>query len=207
MTFFTTRTARVATLVLGAVGVLTGCGTTSHPQSAPKPHHAVKTTAVRQPGSGALIEGGAPYYGSANLKHYVGLAEAHPTSVSAWYNAAKAEFVNGQFAQAVTDYQKAIALDSNNSILWNNLANIYFYTEKKPQEALPLYQKAVSLNAQNVIAWYNLSQCEAALKESALSVQTAKLALTTVKGQSANVYYKALEQIAQASAGQTAPKS
>jgi len=196
MTFFT-KHARMATLILGGAVALTGCGTT-HPQSVAKPHHPSKTVAVRQPGSGDLIEGGAPYYGTANLHHYVSLAEAHPTSASAWYNAAKAEFVNGQFPQAIADYQKATALDPQNSVLWNNLANIYFYTEKKPQTALPLYQKAVALNRQNIIAWYNLTQCEAALKETAQSVKTAQQALATVTGQSTNVYYKALQQFVQA---------
>lgn len=180
---------------LASLTVLTAaCGaSTTSAASHPAKKAAKAPTAVRQKGTNALIEGATPYAGTTNLDHYLSLAKSHPAEVNAVYHAAVAEFVNGNFPQSLSFYQKAIKLSPTDGTLWNNMANIYNYTLKKPQAALPDYQKAIQYDPKNPINWSNLINCEVSLKNTAAAKQDAEKALQVLPKEPTNAFYKAIE--------------
>lgn len=181
-------------VTLGLGLILSGCGR-SVPTAAPtKSHQATKP--YRQPGTGTFVEGATPYAGQKNLAHYLALAKSHPTSVNALFHVAVAEFVNGHFSQAVADYKEALRLDPKNPTLWNNLGNIYNYTLKKPQTALPDYQRAVTLPSSNAVDWFNLVNCEVNLKNPKQAQADAVKALSVLPKSSGNAYYQDLVKVA-----------
>ena len=60
--------------------------------------------------------------------------------------------------RAIDEYKKAIAIDPNDSTLYNNLGSDYLYLGES-QAAMGYFQEAVRLDARNVFAMNNLAVC------------------------------------------------
>lgn len=62
-----------------------------------------------------------------------------------------------QFAQAETAYRRALALESSDFKVWNNLAGILCEAMGRPGEAIACLEKALRANPENKLGWSNLA--------------------------------------------------
>ena len=63
----------------------------------------------------------------------------------------------GDLKAAVAEYEKALAVDSDNVNILNSLGACYGHL-KRPDEAARLFERAVELAPEDFMAWYNLGQ-------------------------------------------------
>jgi tetratricopeptide (TPR) repeat protein len=82
-------------------------------------------------------------------------AQANPTSAEAQFQLGNAYVKNGQWAQAVTAYKKAIELNPNYQTAYANLGVVY-YQQGQFDLAASQYKKALELNPNDVDVSYNL---------------------------------------------------
>ena len=59
-----------------------------------------------------------------------------------------------QVSEAIKAYDKAIEINSQNSIAWNN-KGLTLSSLGKYNEAIKAYDKAIEINPQDSAAWYN----------------------------------------------------
>lgn len=62
---------------------------------------------------------------------------------------------NGEYGQAITNYEKAISIESNNSVLHNKLG-IAYYKNEAYNAAIVAFKQAISINSEFKKAHYNL---------------------------------------------------
>jgi len=63
----------------------------------------------------------------------------------------------GQFVQAETAYRQALAIDTTDPKIWNNLAKILFENLKRPKDAILCIEQMLKLDSGNKLAWSNLA--------------------------------------------------
>ncbi|MBX5468022.1 MAG: tetratricopeptide repeat protein [Firmicutes bacterium] len=183
---------RLRWMVLGALlAGAVGCGSAASPS-----HPAVKTPAPAKaaPHTAAISEppvivGAAQW---KDLPKFQAAVKANPNSATAWSNLAHSEFVNNNPAQALQAYLKAAQLDPKDGILDNDIGNLYNYTFKEPQKALPYYQEAVKKSPSYDYGWYNLILLEKNLGNTAAVKQYQAEALKAVPP--SDKLYKYLQQ-------------
>jgi tetratricopeptide (TPR) repeat protein/uncharacterized caspase-like protein len=98
--------------------------------------------------------------GRENLEKAAGLFEKYRDSGGAlypcWFNDyAAALSALGRYAESEAGFKEAIALDSMNVSLWNNLGDLFRHTGRYA-EAEPVLKKAITLDSTIGIAWNNL---------------------------------------------------
>jgi tetratricopeptide (TPR) repeat protein len=57
-------------------------------------------------------------------------------------------------------YQKAVAIDPNSDVAWNNMAFFYFDKLKDYDEAYKAVKEAIKVNASNPVYWHTLAEIE-----------------------------------------------
>jgi tetratricopeptide (TPR) repeat protein len=85
----------------------------------------------------------------------------------------------GQFVQAETAYRQALAIDSIDTKIWNNLAKILFENLKRPKDAILCIEQILKLDPDNKLGWSNLAVMvgELGLHEKALLYADRAIAL------------------------------
>jgi tetratricopeptide (TPR) repeat protein len=63
----------------------------------------------------------------------------------------------GQFVQAETIYRQALAMDSTDPKVWNNLAKILFENLQRPRDAISCIEQILKLDPGNKLGWSNLA--------------------------------------------------
>jgi tetratricopeptide (TPR) repeat protein len=63
----------------------------------------------------------------------------------------------GQFLQAETIYRHALAIDSTDPKIWNNLAKILFENLQRPKDAILCIEQMLKLEPGNKLGWSNLA--------------------------------------------------
>ena len=83
----------------------------------------------------------------------------------------------GQFAQAETAYRRALALDSSDVRVWNNLAGILFEAMGRPTEAVAALEQALKIEPRDKLGWSNLASMVGWLGRHENSLECANRAL------------------------------
>ena len=73
----------------------------------------------------------------------------------AWYNYGYTLQLSGRLSDSKDYYQRAVDLDPDDKIAWNNLANVH-YNQGHYERSIEIYKKSIELDEKYVIA-INLS--------------------------------------------------
>jgi cytochrome c-type biogenesis protein CcmH len=87
-------------------------------------------------------------------------AAENPSDVAAWQQLGFLHFDEGRFAQAAEAYDKAVALDPNNAVLWSSLGEARVMASQRdpmPPGALEAFEKAIALDPTEPRARYFLA--------------------------------------------------
>ena len=103
----------------------------------------------------------------------------NPADYKAWYYAGLGFDGLGQFVQAETAYRQALAIDSTDPKVWNNLAKILFENLQRPMDGILCIEQILKLDPGNKLGWSNLAVMvgELGLHEKALLYADRALAL------------------------------
>ena len=120
------------------------------------------------------------YEGAANLAKYEAAAKSNPSNAQDQFNAGISAFVNKKYDQSIQYYQATIKLDPQNGMAYNSIGNIYLYTMKQPQTALPYYLKTTEITPNYAYGWLNKYNCEMALGNKAAAKATLQKGLSVI---------------------------
>jgi len=113
-------------------------------------------------------------------------------SVRADFNAGIAAFNAGQFAEAAAAFEKVVAVEPNQAVIWANLAASYS-KGNQTQKAIDAYDKAIALEPENASYYQNQGSAYATLgnqeKARELYEKAATLAATASPKDAAVNYY------------------
>jgi Flp pilus assembly protein TadD len=90
------------------------------------------------------------------VKHFRASVDVRGDSPAAHYNLGTALSVAGQFDEAVTEYERAIALDPGYALAYSNLGSVLLQ-QGRSREAVKRLEQAVQLNPKNAEALNSLS--------------------------------------------------
>lgn len=167
-----------ACFLLSVSFLVTGCGTANNAAKNLAKQSTSTATKDNYINNGKqLIQNGGQFQ---DYTKFVSAAKANPTNAQDQMNAAVSAYVNGKYDDSISYYQKAIKIDPNNGIYYNNLGNVYLRGLNQPKNALPNYEKAVQVAPNYSMAWLNLGVCQSNLGDKNAAVQTFQKALSNL---------------------------
>lgn len=110
------------------------------------------------------------------VKHFRASVEGRGNSAPAHYNLGTALAVAGKFDEAVTEYERAIALDPEYGVAYSNLGSVLLQLGRA-REATTRLEQAVRINPQNAEALNSLSVAYAAEGDIEKALATIERAL------------------------------
>lgn len=160
---------------------------------------ALPTFAKGHPGRRAAQPPNPPLYatrayqGSQHLKHFEGLAKAHPKSLVDQFEAGVAAFQNHLPQASIRYYSACLRLDSHFGQAANDIGNVYVELLKSPAKAVRYYQEAIRLSPKYLVAYLQLANAYTDMGKPALAVNAYKAALKVAPSFTIADYYVATE--------------
>jgi serine/threonine-protein kinase len=120
----------------------------------------------------------------ANAIHQFQRAVALQASADAYSNLATAYFFQGNYDDAAETYERAVQLSDNDYLLWGNLAEAYYWSPARRQQAANAYKRGIALahsrltvNNRDASALYHLALFHAMLQQRTPSLSYLEKAL------------------------------
>ncbi|GMA65618.1 tetratricopeptide repeat protein (plasmid) [Alicyclobacillus fastidiosus] len=118
-------------------------------------------------------------------------AAKEPSNAAAQIKAAQSCYMNAEYSEAIKYYEKAIAIDPQNGVPYNNIGNIYLRVKNQPKAALPYYQKATQVQPTYSYGWLNLAIAQEKLGQKNIALQSLLKGLSVTKN--SDPVYKMLQ--------------
>jgi tetratricopeptide (TPR) repeat protein len=83
--------------------------------------------------------------------------EENPSDYRALYYIGRGLSGMGQFAMAETAYRGALALETTDARVWNNLGGLLYEKLRRPSEGIRCLEQGLKMDPHNKLAWSNLA--------------------------------------------------
>ena len=83
--------------------------------------------------------------------------EENPSDYQALYYIGLGLSGMGQFAMAETAYRHALALETTDARVWNNLGGLLYEKLRRPSEGIRCLEQGLKMDPHNKLAWSNLA--------------------------------------------------
>ncbi len=110
----------------------------------------------QQPKGQPVVPGAVPMITPGEIKQLEQIANQSPKNADAWIALGNALMDSSRFPEAVTAYNKALALDPRNVNVRVDMGTC-LKNSGKPQEAVEEYKKAIKINPNHVNAHRNMA--------------------------------------------------
>jgi Tfp pilus assembly protein PilF len=108
----------------------------------------------------------------AKVDYLIAQLAKDPTDLSAWINLGTVHKMAGDYATAETFWKYVVAVAPNNSIAYNNLADLYANFLNSPSKAESMYLKAVVMSPHDISIYHNLFDFYTSTKKDAAAAES-----------------------------------
>ena len=103
--------------------------------------------------------------------------EEEPTDYQALYYIGLGLSGTGQFAMAETAYRGALALETTDARVWNNLGGLLYEKLQRPGEGIRCLEQGLKMDPHNKLAWSNLATMSGRMGQHRKALEYADRAL------------------------------